>query len=978
MSDPVLFERPGLFTLPPGVDFAREVLAGLDRRLGGQPPEARARVTIWVNTNRMARRIKEIAAEGGAGLLPRIRTLNDLVLLPEAGEGAPVPALRRKLELTRLTAALLRARPELAPRAALFDLAESLHGLLSEMEGEGVPPEALRELDVSDLSGHWAMAQEFLSIATGFLGATGAPPGQEGRMRAAVAGLAARWAEVPPEGPVLVAGSTGSRGAAAELIRAVAALPNGAAILPGVDTDLPQEVWSSMGGPLSGEDHPQYRFRRLAEAMDLTETALPRWTDATPAAPERNRLVSLALRPAPVTDAWLAEGPRLEGLAEATRALTLLEAPDPRYEAEAIAIRLRQAAAEGQSAALVTPDGSLGRRVAAALSRWGIRPDESAGLPLPLTAPGRFLRMVAELYVRPPDAAQLLALLKHPFTLSDGRDRGNHVRRTAALELYLRKTGAPTPGPSTFRRMAERGIKGDDRLWVWAEWLEDCLTLGPPGEMPLADHVARHLSLAERLAAGPGQEGAGRLWEEEPGRVARRAMAALEAHADAAGEIDAAEYAALLHGVLAADEARRDEPGHPLIRILGPRELREQGAELMILAGLNEGSWPEPPAADPWLNRRMRAEAGMLLPERRIGLAAHDFQQGIAAREVWLTRAARSDEAETVPSRWLNRLTNLLSGLEAGRPLLDAMRARGAAALALAERLERPAGPPRAAPRPAPRPPVAQRPTELSVTDIGRLHADPYAIYARKVLRLRPLDPLVPEPDARLRGEILHKIFERFVKDGPPAAAPTAEAELMRATAAVLAEHCPWPSMRRLWRARIARIAVPFLAGEITRQLRALPGLFEQRGALPVGATGVTLVAKADRIDVAGGREVWVYDYKTGDPPTVPSQKSHEKQLLLEAALIENGGFAELGPMPVVGAEYIGLNRAARIVPAPLGDEPAAEVWAGLERLVAGWMTQDRGYVSRRWPGRFDGDYDHLARYGEWDESDPPRPEDVA
>ncbi|WP_235937866.1 double-strand break repair protein AddB [Pseudoroseicyclus tamaricis] len=977
MSEP-LFDRPGLFTLPPGVDFARQVLEGLDARLGDAPPEARARVTIWVNTNRMARRMKDIAAEGGAQLLPRIRTLSDLALMPEAGAVAAAPPLRRKLELTRLTAALIHARPEVAPRSALFDLADSLYAILAEMEGEGVPASAIAELDVSDLSGHWALAQEFLSIATGFLDATDAPPGPEGRMRAAVLRLAKRWETEPPADPVIVAGSTGSRGAAALLIAAVARLPNGAAILPGFDHHLPQAVWDGMGGPLSGEDHPQYRFRRLAREVGASETALPRWSDTPPPAPERNALLSLALRPAPVTDAWLAEGPRLAGLEEATASLTLLEAPDPRHEAEAIAIRLRRAAEEGQSAALITPDRMLTRRVSAALSRWNITPDDSAGVPLPLTAPGRFLRMVAELFVRPPGAAQLLALLKHPFTLSDGRDRGNHVRRTAALERMLRHDGPPSPGPGAFRRMSEKGLKDDDRLRVWAEWLEDCLTLGPPGPMPLADHVARHVSLAERLAAGPGQEGTGELWDEEPGRRAHAVMEALAAHADAAGEVDAAEYAALLEGVLSGEEARNPEAGHPLIRIWGTLEARVQGADLMILAGLNEASWPKPPAADPWLNRRMRAEAGLLLPERRIGLSAHDFQQAAAGREVWLTRSLRSDEAETVPSRWLNRLTNLLGGLERGKPALAAMRQRGHEALALAERLERPSGPPRPAPRPAPRPPVAQRPTRLSVTDVGRLYSDPYAIYARKVLNLRPLDPLTPEPDARLRGEILHRVFERFVKDGPPAAAPTAEAELMRFAEAVLDADCPWPSMRRLWLARIARVAPAFLAGEIGRQARALPGIFEQTGGAPVGATGITLIAKADRIDVAdGGAGVWVYDYKTGPPPSVNAQKKSERQLLLEAALIEEGGFPELGPVPVRGAEYIGLGTNPKVVQAPLAELTPESVWASLEAVLSSWMRPGRGYVSRRRAGSYDGDYDHLARYGEWDESDPPAPEDM-
>ena len=96
---------------------------------------------------------------------------------------------------------------------------------------------------------------------------------------------------------------------------------------------------------------------------------------------------------------------------------------------------------------------------------------------------------------------------------------------------------------------------------------------------------------------------------------------------------------------------RNPHLGHPNVLVWGTLEARVQGADLLILAGLNEGSWPEAPAPDPWLNRQMRADAGLLLPERRIGLSAHDFQQAIAAKEVWLTRSQRSDDAQTVPSR---------------------------------------------------------------------------------------------------------------------------------------------------------------------------------------------------------------------------------------------------------------------------------------------------------------------------------------
>jgi ATP-dependent helicase/nuclease subunit B len=62
------------------------------------------------------------------------------------------------------------------------------------------------------------------------------------------------------------------------------------------------------------------------------------------------------------------------------------------------------------------------------------------------------------------------------------------------------------------------------------------------------------------------------------------------------------------------------------------------------------------------------------------------------------------------------------------------MRARGNLA-GLAAAFDTPPGDTPPEKRPSPRPPVAARPRSLSVTEIKTLIRDPYAIYARHVLR---------------------------------------------------------------------------------------------------------------------------------------------------------------------------------------------------------------------------------------------------
>ncbi|GGH55531.1 double-strand break repair protein AddB [Frigidibacter albus] len=973
--------RPRLFALPCGADFPAALVDGMIARMAGQPPEAMARVTLYLNTHRMLRRVREVFGARGARLLPRLRLVTDLGRDPLAGLPPAIPPLRRRLELAQLVAVLVARQPDFAPGTATYDLADSLATLMDEMQGEGVDPAALERLDIADHAAHWQRALAFIRIVARYFDGSEAPD-PEARQRKVAEALVQAWAEAPPSGPVIAAGSTGSRGATSLFLQAVARLPQGAVVLPGFDFDLPEAVWTALDdGIFPAEDHPQYRFWTLTRALDLTPRDVARWSEAQAPSDARNRLVSLALRPAPVTDQWLTEGARLADLAGATAGLTLIEAPNPRTEALAIALRLRQAAEDGTRAALVTPDRLLGRRVAAALDRWGILADESAGQPLVLSPPGRFLRHVAALVGQKLTVEALLTLLKHPLTCTGGDTRGPHLLFTRELELHLRRHGPAFPGAADLAKWAAKGP--EDGREAWTQWLGEtlCGLEALTGERPLLACIETLLVRAEALAAGPGGSPKP-LWAEAAGREAARIMGELQREAPHGGSFTPHDFADLLATLLQAGSVRTPDAPHPLIAIWGTLEARVQGADLVILGGLTDGVWPELPPPDPWLSRKMRAEAGLLLPERRVGLAAHDFQQAVAARDVVLSRALRDAEAETVPSRWLNRLTNLLNGLAAqgGPQALAAMQARGAALIADALRLEAPEAPAPRAHRPAPRPPLAHRPRELAVTGIRTLIRDPYAIYARHILRLRPLDPIGAAPDARLRGQALHLIVERFIRQRPAGETPEAAAARLLAVAdAVLTEEIPWPSARRLWRARLARVAPRFLAAEAGRAARGAPMLIEKTGSVTLQTLGFTLTARPDRIDLLEDGRVHIYDYKTGEPPSLKMQEHFEKQLLLEAAMAERGAFAALGPREVEAVTYIGLGTGAKLVTNPLEDDILGKTWSGLHRLIGGYLLEGRGYTARRamFEQRDVSDYDHLSRYGEWELNEAATPERV-
>ncbi|MCY4207457.1 MAG: double-strand break repair protein AddB [Roseovarius sp.] len=970
--DPAI--SPRVYGVPAGAEFPEAVVLGLREGFLDHPPEVLASARLIVTTRNMARSIRAHFDEGPALLLPKITLLSDFgdeTGIP--GIPDPVSPLKRRLELAGLISALLDARPDMAPRTSLYDLADSLSELMDEMHGEDVSPDLIGKLDIADQSGHWKRIQSFLGIVGEFFDSGIHEPDSKTRQNLVMRHYSRLWTETPPNRPVLIAGSTGSRGSSRQLMKTVAKLPKGAVILPGFDFEMPRSAWDALLADPNSQDHPQHRFARLMTELDGHPVDVKPWPGSKSASNDRGRLISLALRPAPVTDQWMIEGPKLRDIAfPATEKITFVEAPSARKEALAIAMRMRKAVNDGETAALLTDDRDLARRVVCALDHWDIIPNESARKPLHHTLQGRFARHLADLFRNRLGTEHLLTVLKHPMAHSGG-GRSWHLGHARNLEIHLRKRGMPYPAAGDIMKWTH-GRRGKTVI-PWAKWVCSCLIGLESGDaLPLAERVSHHIELAEKISSG-SMGGASRFWETNDGRAVRNAIFELEENARFSANLDAADYSSLFLSVLSGKYADPASGSGSGIYILGSREAFAQKADLYILAGLNEGAWPTAPGTDPWLNRALRRQAGLLMPERKIGLSAHDFQQASLGSEVWLTRSLRSDDAETVPSRWINRLVNLLTGLPdgAGTDALRDMRSRGTRWLDLADMFEESEAIPPAI-RPSPCPPVPARPKKLSVTEIRTLIRDPYAIYARHVLGLKPLDPLKPEPDALLRGVVLHAVFENVIKASIDNDATPTRESLVTETIRVSEEKIQWAAARSILRARMERVADHFLAGEQARQAMARPKMLEVKASANLPELDFTITAKADRIDVDESGGFHIYDYKTGAPPSKARQLSFDKQLLIEAALAEIAGFGDFPPSRVERAVYIGLGGNPADVNAPLETEPVSEVWKNLGYLIAAYMNPVRGYTSRRamrLKGE-SGNYDHLARFGEWEISDKP------
>lgn len=976
LLDPMFSDRPAarLFAMPPGADFAASLVAGLRDRLGAHQPEAMARVHLYVNSARMKAQVEEAFANGPPGFLPQIRLITQF-----AAEDMPLtnvaPALRRRLELRELVARLVQTTPDLAPASAVPDLTVSLAALLEEMEDEGVSPQALLSLDTTDASGHWQQALRFLSILTQFTETDSAEAPSPARfLRHHASAVIQRWQAAPPAHPVIVAGSTGSRGTTAMIMQAVARLPQGALVLPGFDWHQPH-IWPRLMEFGGVHDHPQFRYAALLDALNVTPGEVQDWGGPiTPAQAARNKLVSLSLRPAPVTHEWRNTPPDFTDIALATAGMSLLKADNPRHEAQAISLAMRDALEQGRTVALITPDQNLTRLVHAALDRWQITPDASIGGRLSQMPPGQLMRLILRAMDDRRQTRDIIVLLKHPL-VARGGDRGTHIDLTRRFEIWARaKSLAHVTTADLQRWLGKLGPDLAKKASVWVTYWARALFEWPSAEpAPLSTRLARHLALAKALVAGPFSQDGSELFAKQSGQELARFVTELAAEAAHSGPLRGAEYADLIEDFLSRIEARDAVTAREDVKIWGTLEARVQSADLVILGGLNQNVWPEQPGADPWLNRAMRQEAGLRLPDRAIGLSAHDYQQAIAARHVILSRSLRDDEAETIPSRWLNRLDNLLSGLSTpASEALKQMVERGDFWANLARGVDMPATAAAAAPRPAPAPPVKARPRQLSVTDIQKLIRDPYHIYARKILRLRPLNPIVARPDPRYRGIVLHHVFEALVDSLDFASvSDTLRGDALEIAQAVLDKHVPWPEARVMWRARLDPVLDGFVLDEVRRQAEGRVLAKERGGSLYLGGLDFTLTAKADRIDEGPDGRAVIYDYKSS-VPTAPVVKHFDKQLMLEALILEAGGFEGLPPLEVAQTAYIPLTKPQGAQPRPISEEGLTAERARLEALLAAFFDPDKGYGALRAMKSltYGSDYAHLARHGEWDETD--------
>ena len=1010
-------EEPSIFHIPPSNDFIKHFVEGLLSRFEpgvlSSNPEFLGRLKILTSNKRLAKKIEETLQFHGFIILPKIVQLDDLseffYATPVENTGDDkgqsnfqiISNLERLLLLKNLIQEAQKNVSTKMTKLTCYDLAKSLGSLVDELSTNNVSVKDLEKITEEELPQHLQLNLLLMKQVVGrykkaLMGAEFID--KSSKYILDVNNLTNHWKLQPYGMPLLIVGSTGSQKATATLMYAISKLPQGLVVLPGLDIHLTDRSWKNLT-----PDHPQYGFFSLSKNWGLTISErneiikAPSWLEsdfvdhASSDVAIRAHFFSLLMRPAPVTDEWRSEGKSILGkLNLALDGISLIEAENPRLEAAAICVSIKEAVNEGLTVALITPSKQVARRVTAELKRWKIVPYNSLGISLAATDLGIFLRQGALVINSGFDFNYVLALLKN-------RNCGGEYALHSINILKLQKM--PQQSEMSFLDLADsEWLNDQDYEFInWYSWLSKIFK-DSVVELEidfLSNIVNVHKEFSQRLINGycskkdelnPSNY-RGSCWKSGAGIAVSIVLNQLSDISKETGKIEFWEYRKILENLLA--EANYNPESHSLnspVFIWGTLESRTQHADVFILAGLNEGIWPGYYKDDLWLNRSIRSVIGIDLLERKIGLSAHDFQQAAMAKKLILSRSLREKNVPSVSSRWLLRLENLLTGLgDGGIKYLTDIRSRGEALLQLARELYSSdlltnalsSEVKNRALRPAPIPPLITRPNRLSVTEIDTLIKNPYSIYAKRILNLRKIEDFQNTADPRTKGNIIHSTMEKFIGEHINELPNLNESCIaLRKKFNMILESTLIPiDVKILWKVQFSMRVNSIILCELRRRLIGRPIALEIYGRYMIGLNTdefFLVTAKADRIDECPEGFI-IYDYKTGQVSRGDLERN-SPQLDIEALMLRSGSLEGIPKGKILGLRLVGLGTQPIEYLKDVKAHDLDEWQSYLVRLIQRMKLEYSSFPARLFTGKnsiFTDNYEHLSRYGVWRDNEP-------
>ncbi len=760
------------------------------------------------------------------------------------------------------------------------------------------------------------------------------------------------------------------------LIDEVAGLPNSTVILPAyADSAYTDDIRND-------PSHPYYVM--AAHVGDSRPQMLPA------ARPQRHTICSQVFLPAVCTRDWNTISPADKAEQDVFSGMRFMTCSTPVEEAMAIALALREVLeTEGKTGALITADKHLSRMVISILNRWHIHIDDSSGMPLHLTPVAVFMRLVLQAQAENFSPTALVKLLKHPLCHM-GYDRGVLLRKVRQLEKialrgYVMGAGLQGIIDTLYHRLDTdkyflRAVSDKDKktqkvadLVAFLQEIADHFTPLSPPHTDLKHILTAHIQVAENLA------GVDVLWAKQDGSSMAETCASILDNTDVLTlkqTFSISEYTQLFVSLLRGRTVRKIHGLHPRLYIWGVLEGRLQTVDTVIFGGCNEGTLPSSIHVDIWVSNAMARAVGLPTMDRFVGVSAHDVLSACNGDTVIFSRAAKQGGTPTIASRWWQRFEAVGKAYGVSLPPPDTDYA------ALALHIDAVDDSTRQAVKisvPKPTPPLAMRPQQLSMTNIQTWYEDPYQIYAKHILKLYKVDDLASEVNPAFKGTLIHTILERFTQQLSDTyfADPNSVTYQQAVQCFDKIAHDHFAPYQGLAAVRLQIIPefndfAPHFVKEFWQRLQQTRCMyFEKDGTHTLHTpqnNSFKIRGIADRIDITHEGTAIVVDYKTGadiaakhiDEGTVP-------QLILQAYMVTQGAYTDIGTCAVDIAEYWMTKRKFKIV----SHETMAVLDTNLHMLygqIDTYMDVHTPYYTEYRSGKSQtyNDYEHLFREQEW------------
>ncbi len=923
-----MLDKTNVFNIPANYHFFRSLFDWAEKKFGAEISQ----VKFFLPNRRSCREFREVFLQKKTNtILPQIKAISDISyedffdFLPNLEAKENIDEL---LKIKTLSGSdyLFFLSQEIQKLSIFgqdldfeqaFKIAINLQSLFDDIEREEIDLKKLEEIDDSNLSQHRLLTLDFLKnfhvqIKNSLLkkDVFFASSSQNFIIQKFVSLLEKQGSKTP----IVIAGSTGSVSFSSKLIRAIS--QKNFVVLHGASDE-----------DFAAENHPQFFLNRLIKFLKIEKKAIGQIAEEkfSLSPQSRQKLISLMVLPSAETLKWQEVSKYLDvenTSQDLAKNFHLIEAKNEIEEAKIIKLILLEALQNKKTSALITNNDKLAKLVKLELEQSFLPFNDTRNLSIFNSHLVNFLLLILELIESDFNSHSLLAILKNPLC-AYSQDK----KLLADFEIKILRQDRANSGLEGINKKLE-----NDK--ILKEFFGNfCADFSEFSTFTLASQTSALVKIAQNLSKKTWQQ----LLEPEPAQIElfeffEKLKTQKEITLNSKNLLSS--FKTLLSQLSYFEKSDASAP----IQILSTIEARLLNYDLVIIASLNEGDFPQVEAEN-WLGKKIKKDLGIDRVLKKSGQSAYDFCNYLSNRSVVLTRCKSSNGGVLIESPFLLKFKTICQKIGVSLNSGEKYFALLAKTNEVQSRQIKVANP---------KPKIEFRPKKISITDISKLLSDPYDIYAKKILQLKELEKIDFEPSYAEFGSFIHKALEEFVKN------PKEENFLEKAQE-IFEEYFLFSESKLIWWPKFENIFAEFVK-ENQRFLN-----LENRVEIPadVFVAGITIRGKIDRVIVNDEGGLEIFDYKTGQ---VPGKKDVmlgiNPQLTLAALMLLEEKIASLNYWKLSSSSASEIKKICDDREEILILTAAAK--AGLARLFEFFANEENGYTATDNSAR--SDYKNLAR----------------